>query len=46
MEKAKELYVAAEVCDHTNIKAHEDLNKQAIDIAHRGQAVVEWEQEL
>jgi hypothetical protein len=35
MEKAKELYAAAEAHDEANIKAEEDLNKEAIAIAHR-----------
>jgi hypothetical protein len=40
----KELYVAAEACGETNIKAKEDLSKQAIATAHREQAVAEREQ--
>jgi hypothetical protein len=46
MEKAKELFVAAEARGEANIKAREDLNKQAIAIAHQEQAVAEREQEL
>jgi hypothetical protein len=32
---AKELYAAAEACGEANIKAQEDLSKQAIAIAHQ-----------
>jgi hypothetical protein len=35
MEKAKELSAVAEACGEANIKAKEDLNKQAIAIAHQ-----------
>jgi hypothetical protein len=39
MNSAKELHNVAEACDNTNIKVQEDLNAQAITVAH-------WEQEL
>jgi hypothetical protein len=48
MEKAKELYIAAEACSDANIKAQEDLNGQAIAIAQRERMVAEqelWEME-
>jgi hypothetical protein len=35
MSGAKELYVVAEACGEANIRAQEDLNKQAIATAHR-----------
>jgi hypothetical protein len=46
MEKAKELYAAAEACGEVNIKAQEVLNEQVIAITHQEQAVAEQEQEL
>jgi hypothetical protein len=48
MEKAKELYIAAEARSNANIKAQEDLNGQAIAIAQQEQMVAEqelWEME-
>jgi hypothetical protein len=41
MEKAKELYIAAEARSNANIKAQEDLNGQAIAIAQQEQMVAE-----
>jgi hypothetical protein len=35
MSGAKELYAVAEACGEANIRAQEDLNKQAIATAHR-----------
>jgi hypothetical protein len=44
MTGAKELYVATEARGEANIKAQEDISKQAIAIAHREQAVAEQKQ--
>jgi hypothetical protein len=41
---AKELYVVAEVRGEANIKAQEDLSKQAVAITHQEQALAEREQ--
>jgi hypothetical protein len=46
MAGAKELYTTAEAHGETNIKMREDINKQAIVIAHREQAVLEKEEEI
>jgi transcriptional/translational regulatory protein YebC/TACO1 len=40
------LFTVAESCGNANIKAWEDLNKQAVSIAYQEKAVVEREQEL
>jgi hypothetical protein len=44
MAGAKELYVVAESRGEANIKAQEDISKQAIAIAHQEHAVAEREQ--
>jgi hypothetical protein len=41
---AKELYAVAEVRGEANIKAQEDLSKQAVAITHQEQALAEREQ--
>jgi leucyl aminopeptidase (aminopeptidase T) len=46
MEKAKELYAAAEAGVDTNIKTQEDLNRQAIGLAQRERMVAAREEEL
>jgi hypothetical protein len=46
MAGAKELYATAEARGETNIKVQEDINKQAVSIAHREQAVQEKEDEI
>jgi hypothetical protein len=46
MEKAKQMFAAAEGHGEANIKAQENLKNQAIAISHWEQAVVELEQEL
>jgi hypothetical protein len=46
MAGAKELYAVTEACGEANIKAWEDLSKQAIALAHREPVVEEREQEV
>jgi hypothetical protein len=46
MAGAKELYATAEARGETNIKVQEDINKQAVSIAHQEQAVQEKEDEI
>jgi hypothetical protein len=46
MEKAKELYTAAEACADANIKTQEDLNGQAIGLTQWERMVAVREEEL